>query len=238
MSLFNEQVPATPEKLEDLVGEGKKYRSNEDLIKAVIEKDRFIGQLQGENGELRQTVSKITPPVDRSAEILAKMEELARSRTQITERQPEPEVTERIVETKGLTVDDVDRLLNEREQRRSRTQNVEAVKEELTKRYGPNFQEVLNTLAGKLGVGREFLEQTAAASPQAFLRLVETEKAPSVFTPPASSRTVDFAPQGAQHQKDSYYKKMARDNVKEFNKPAVQSQMMKDGLALGEAFFD
>lgn len=237
MSLFTEPTP-TPVTLADLVGENAKYKTNEDLVKAVIEKDRFINQLQGENAQHRETISKIAPPVDRSQEILAKMDEMFRSRPPITERQPEPLVTERIVDTQGLTVEDVDKLLNEREKARLRTQNVELVKEELTKRYGPNYSEVLKQLAGKLSVGTDFLEQTAATSPQAFLRLVETEKTPSVFTPPVSGLTASFQPSGQQHQKQSYYEKLKVSDKKAYLSPAVQQKQMNDALALGEAYFD
>lgn len=233
MSLITDQP--TTVKLDDLVGEGKKFQTPDALAAAKVESDKFIAQLQRETAELRAELSA-RPTHDRTQEILDRMEALRAAPT--TERQPEPMVTERVVETKGLSVEDVDRLLNEREKARLRTQNIELAKEELVKRFGPNYSDVLKTLAGKLQVSTDFLEQTAATSPQALLKLVDAEKQSSVFTPPSGSSATSFTPTGGVHNKASHYVKLREANRKEYLSLATQSKMYKDAMALGEEFYD
>lgn len=232
MSLF--ETPLADPKFEDFVGEGKKYKTNDDAAKAIVEKDRFIEQLKSETADLRKELQS-RPTVDRAQEILDRLETL---RTPATER-IEPTVSERVVETSGLTLDDVDRLLTEREKKRLATQNVEIVKAELTKLYGSDYSKVLKSLAEKLSVSDDFLSNTAATSPQAFLRLVTTEKAPTGFTAPASSvLTKDFSPTSGVNQKQSYYDKLRETDKKTYFSPAVQNQMYKDAIALKDEFYD
>lgn len=232
MSLF--ETPQTDPKFEDFVGEGKKYKTNDDAAKAIVEKDRFIEQLKSETAELRREIQS-RPTVDRAQEILDRLETL---RTPATER-IEPTVSERVVETSGLTLDDVDRLLTEREKKRLATQNVEVVKSELIKMYGSDYSKVLKSLAEKLSVSDDFLTSTAATSPQAFLRLITTEKAPSGFTAPSSSvLTQDYSPSGGVNQKKSYYDKLRETDKKAYFSTAVQNQMYKDAIALKDEFYD
>lgn len=232
MSLFD--TPPTDPKFEDFVGEGKKYKTTDDAAKALVEKDRFIEQLKSETADLRKELQS-RPTVDRSQEILDRLEILSKPATE----RIEPTVTERVVETTGLTLDDVDRLLNDREKKRLATKNVEIVKDELKKAYGPEYSKVLKSLAEKLGVSDDFLTNTAATSPQAFLRLVASEKVSPQFVPPTSSITTQgFTPTGGTHQKESFYLKLKETDKKKYLSAAVQNQMYKDAMALKEEFHD
>lgn len=232
MSLFEDTV--VDQTAEDVL---KKYKDQDAVAKALVEKDNFIKRLQNETLELRQELN-VRPNTDKSQEILDRLEAL---RTAQTTERPEPTVTERVVETNGLTLDDVERLLSDREKKRLADQNVEIAKNELKKLYGPDFGKVLQTVAEKLGVNEAFLQNTASTSPQALLRLVASEKPanPLAFTPPSSTVTnTTFTPSAGSHQKLSYYMALKETDKKKYFSSAVQNQMYKDGMALKEEFHD
>lgn len=231
MSLF-EAPPTTVEvKFEDLVGEGKKYRDNDAAAKAIVEKDRFIEQLQKEQAEARNIITQQS----KSQEILDRLEAL---RETPTARDEPTQVVERVVEHKGLTIEDVDRLMVERETARRKAGNVEQVKAELVKTHGSNYPAVLNSLAVKLGVTSEYLEHMAGTSPAALLQLVQAEKPAQVFTPPSSHAPGVFNPTGGGPQKRSFYKKIMETDRARYFTPAVQNQMYKDAMVLQEEFRD
>lgn len=235
MSLFTENDPS-PVTVDALVGEGKKYKSVDDLAKAKIEADRFIEQLKAEKAEVLRDMQARPPVSDRSQEILDRLEALARTPT--TERQ-DTTPTER-VEVKGLTEDDVFRILQQREAQSRAQANMNAVKTELVQKFGDQYSQVLKSLQDKLGVDQKFLDNLAAQSPAAFQGLLATVQ-PSgqpVFTPPASSKPDAFKPTGGGAKPRSEYLKLKAENPALYNSPAVQNQMYKDAMALGEKFQD
>ena len=234
MSLFDTPPEATPQSFNELVGEGKKYRDEDAVAKALAEKDRFIAQLQNETAEARRLVTQ----QERSQEILDRLEALRTTPT--AEHQPAPQVVERVEHT-GITTDDVEKLLAEREARAKRTANIEKVKAELVDIYGSNFGGALKSLAESMGVTPDYLENVAAQSPQAFMRLVApSSQGPSAFTPPVSNGQPQsgFIPTAGPNQKRSFYKKLLESDKAKYFSPAVQNRMYKDALVLKEDFWD
>lgn len=232
MSLFEAPVVTPTEvKFEDLVGEGKKYRDNDAAAKAMIEKDRFIEQLQREQSEARALITQ----QNKSQEILDRLEALRKPTAEDVSVQKD---VERVVESKGLTIEDVDKLMADREASRRRASNVELVKQEMVKAHGSNYPSVLNSLAAKLGVTSEYIENMAGTAPQALLQLVKAEKPSQGFTPPTSHSPGVFQPTGGGPQKRSFYKKIMDTDHDRYFSPAVQNQMYKDAMVLKEEFRD
>jgi hypothetical protein len=230
MSLFENGDPVT---FDALVGEGKKYKDPDAVAKAIIEKDRFIEQLKAEKAEvLRDLTTRQVP--DRSQEILDRLNAL---NTRPATESPVTEPTER-VEVKGLSEDDVLKLLQQRDAKARAEANVNAVKAELKKKFGDQYQTALNTLQEKMGVDQKFLDNIAAQSPAAFMQLLGGEKPEAVFTPPTSTRPETFKPTNTGPQPRSHYLKLKAENRSEYDKPATQNKMYKDAMAMGEAFFD
>lgn len=232
MSLFDE-TNVTP-KFEDFVGEGKKYKSNDDVAKALIEKDRFIERLKTEAEEARQVLST-RPLVDRSQEILDRIEALKVE--PVTERPvvtPTPERTE----VKGLSLDDIERVLNEREQKKIAQGNIDKVKAALSEKYGDQWRTQLKSTAEKLNVNASFLENTAAQSPEAFFRLIgDVQTQETLFTPPASSVTIGFTPTAGTARNEDYYKKLKASDPKKYLSAEIRNQQYKDMMSLKEAYY-
>ncbi len=233
MSLF-ENNETTVAKFEDLVGEGKKYKDQDAAVKAIIEKDSFIERLKSEQEQLRQELAA-RPAVDRSQEILDRLEALNRKEP-VTERIQTTD-TER-TEVKGLSIDDVERVLVERERRARAESNINSVKAKLQEQFGDKYGPALKSMAEKNGLSEKALNDLAAQSPQLVLNLMGTVKPEGLFTPPSSSGSGDFTPSASGAQPLSYYLKLkATDKNAYFSKP-VQNQMYKDGMVLKEAFND
>lgn len=231
MSLFEEPQKTNP--VEALVGEGKKYKTVDDLAASRIEADNFIEQLKRENAELRQR-----PVVDRTQEILDRMEALRNE--PVTQIQPQPVVTER-TEVKGLSEEDVLRLMDERSKKARGDANVNLVKQELQKKYGDKYPQALKSMAEKNGLGTKFLDQMAAESPQALLNLMGSEKHETLFTPPVSvvqPGNEKFTPTSGNPRTEAYYENLKITDRKLYNSKPVQDQMMKDAIALNMAFYD
>lgn len=235
MSLFDNGADQAP-KFEDLVGEGKRYADAEAVAKAVAEKDRFIEQLKREAQEAREMVTSRTPVVDRTQEILDQLEAL-KNREPVTGR--EDTIHAERTEVKSLTPEDIDRILNEREQVSQRKQNVAAVKAKLVELYGQDYGTALKAVAEKNGLSAQALDNLAAQSPRLVLNLFDTPKADRGFVPPTSSAHRDgFAPTAGGHKPRSWWNELkAKDPVKYLSQES-RMQQYKDAMVLKEAFED
>lgn len=229
--------------LEDYVGEGKKFKSAEDLAKGKAESDLFIERLQRENAEMRgELKTRIT------------LEEAVQRISSLEPRSPsndgDPPRREGDDGTSVVTPDKLDALLDEalskREQANQRQRNTEFVKTKLQETFGANFARELKERAAKLGVGEQFLNNLAAEQPGAFLKLFDIgttkrEADSTVFTPPRTSVNSDaqtFRPgnDGVRHK--SYYDNIRKTDPTRYWTPAVQNEMHKEAIRQGPAFFD
>lgn len=228
----------TEVKLEDLVGDGKKFKSVEDLAKGKLESDRFIAQLQSELKGIREELNtRIT--------LTEFMDNFKNSNTQ--PNQPSGDNQDRTGgESTALKPDDLRKLLDEelakREQVSTARQNLNTVKQKLSEAFGPNYATRLEEEARKLNVSKEFLNNMAATTPSAFFRLVGVEaSAPrdngDVFSPPPSQRTATPLGNGTSKNK-SYFDKIKAADPKVYWSPAVQNEMHREALRQGEAFFN
>jgi hypothetical protein len=230
MSLF-EGADQTP-KFEDLL---EKYKDQEAIAKAVAEKDRFIEQLKREAQEAREMITQRPPAEDKLQAILDRMEDLRRE--PVTERQPhmEPERTEVV---KGLTADEVEQILVQREAKLQAKRNVEVVKQKFVEVYGNNYGQALDAVAKKNGLSPEDLDALAARSPQLVLNLMGETKTDRTFAPPASSATVDNFKPSAGPKPRSWWNELKTKDKATYLSPAMRNQQYKDAMALGEAFED
>lgn len=231
MSLFED---ATTPAFDDLVGEGKKYKSPEDVAKAVVEKDRFIERLKSEQEELRKELST-RPVVDRSQEILDRLENL--NREAVTERPPITPEPERI--DKGLSLDDVEKVLIDRERRARSEANILFVKEKLKEAFGDKYGQALKSIAEKNNLSEKALNDLAAQSPQLILNLAaQPSHKESMFVPPENSGNPSFTPSAGGAKPLSYYNQLRATDRNKYFSQTVQQQMYKDGMTLKEAFYD
>lgn len=229
--------------LEELVGEGKKFKSQEDLARAKLESDAFIARLQGELQGIRTELNtRLT--VEQMMDKITAAKEATNSNT--NGNQP---VVNGDSGAKSLTEEDLTALVEDRiskiEKARIQESNLNQVRQVLTEKFGADFPSHLKQTAATLGVGEEFLNNLAKEQPKAFLALVGQEvpktsnPQPNLFTPTPSQqipRTSSFTPTG--ERKKSFYDDLKTKDAAAYWSPKVQNQMHQDAIKLGEVFFD
>lgn len=231
MSLFtNDQTMA----FDDLVGEGKKYKTNDDAAKAIFEKDRFIEQLKSEAEEFRKELQSRSA-VDKSQEILDRLDALRKEPVTEGRLTTEPERTE----VKGLSVEDVDKLLQARERKAQENANIAKVKAALEEEFGDQYDKALKSIGEKNGLTPKALDELAAQAPQLVLNLINGVVKKDVgFTPPNSSLSTGFVPTSGNIRTRSYYNKMKETDRTKYFSAEVRAQQYKDAMSLGDAFED
>lgn len=231
---------------ETLVGDGKKFKTPEELAKAKAESDRFIQQLQGELSGLRTELS-----TRQTLEQL--MDKFGSQRVPENTNQSHNQNSEGGdgQNVKTLTEADIARLVEERltqtEKARLHQANLQTVQNTLIESFGQDYVTHLKAKASELGVTEDYLTTLAKETPKAFLKLVDAtgQKAPqqanSLFSPPASqhlpsTQSKSFAPTGERLK--SWYDDLKSRNPTEYWSPKVQNQMHQDAIRLGEKFFN
>lgn len=227
---------------EDLVGEGKRYKDNAALAKAIAEKDRFIERLKSESQEARDAVLRQEEELNtfrNQTELLTRIE--AKLRQLPDSDRDTPDTRNELNDTPNLTRDDVLSLLQTREQEKTKEQNARQVEATLSQEFGADWRDRVRTFAKELNVSTQYLTAIAQDSPTAFYRLIgvtpnkdarpPVSPAPprsTVSSPPAQTgaRTYEFYQQQRKEKGDTWY----------FSS-SVQRQLWNDLSTLGEKEF-
>lgn len=234
MAVFDE-VPVTPENpLENLVGEGKKFKSVEDLAKSKIEADNFIETLKTENAQFKAQLAE-----------RVSLEEAIKA-LQTPKAPPVPNApTERVEEKVPDLSQRIKAELESVERDRILKNNVETVANKLVEVYGSEekAKEVVNNLAKELGVSTKWLMDSAAASPKAFFKQVGLDETKTATTPAPRGdvnteafrklNTTQHAPGSYEHIRDT----VAGSDVKKMLDPRYLNASMQAALKDPDKFF-
>lgn len=213
--------------LSNLVGEGKKFKTVEDLAKGKAEADAFIEKLKGEVDELRK-------------ELQAGLS-LKQAIQEVDKRGNQPESN---VAPKG-SVDPselpklVNEMLEQRELEKVREANIKEADRQIVALFNGDRQkskEFLEKKAAELGVGVNWLADMAATSPKAVMNFLGLETtAPN--TAALNNRSVNtdaqtFAPNaGPVKGSKAYYDKIRKENPSLYFSPKVQQEIFEAAKA-------
>lgn len=227
-----------------LVGEGKKYATVEEAVKALAHAQTFIETLKSDNAHLKNELqSRIT---------MEEFLERQNSRSNppvIPSDEPKPVVPSaaNVSSAPALSKEEVMQIAIEAMKaettKATRERNVAEAVSQLEAAFGSDYKSKVAAKAQELGVGTEFLSSLAAQSPKALLELVGATKVPArvennMFAPPPSNRNAAASPAPNSNTRNkAYYDAIRKNNLNEYLSARVQSQMHKDALALGEAFY-
>jgi hypothetical protein len=229
----------------DLVGEGKKYKTDAELAKAAVFKDAHISRLEREAAEARAKTEDLQNELSTRTRLEALVDNIT-SNTSKTPSSEEPTRLREQVPSSHLTPtqleEQIDALLTSREKARLGKTNRDLVKTKLVETYGPNYSNKVREQGSALGLGENFLNNLASENPTAFFKLLGIEaKTPtrSIFSPPVSEINSDataFSPNASTRNK-AYYDKLRVDKGDRYYwSPEVQTQMHKDALTDPQAF--
>jgi vacuolar-type H+-ATPase subunit I/STV1 len=227
--------------LNDLVGEGKKFKTPDDLAKAKLESDRFIEKLQNEQRELREELNKRLTIED----ALRKAQEAG---VQVEPRQPsEPApVPQRQNEQLNIS-SEVEKVITKREQESKFRNNLETVFSRMTDLYGnaDKAAEVISSRSRELGMSVNALQQMASENPKAFFQLLGVQDKPQGAPQTSSWNNVKntTAMKNAAGSTTTvpgtykYYEEIRKSDPAAYFSPRVQLQMDKDAREKGEKFY-
>lgn len=231
----NEPLDTPEVKFDDLVGEGRKYRDQDAVAKALTEKDRFIAQLQRENAEAREAIQKRINEQSFN-------DRLERLNARSPDEQQDPPAPQQGREAPAVTVtpETIDKLLDEREAKKKAEANLEVAVHRLKELYGDDYKRHVAKQAQGLGITTADLTALASRSPDAFFRAIGVEanqrQVDAFSAPPRPSVT---APATAGSQKNyQYYSKLRQEKGEAwYFTPQVQNEIWNAVKTLGEAEF-
>lgn len=228
--------------LEKYVGEGKKYKTVEDLAKAYDNANNVIPTLKEDLQTQREFIA-------------AKLEELANQRnTHIppNDQTVEPRATNPApAAPPNGGVEELDarikQILENDRTERTYQDNAQKTESVLIERLGSREAAIqaVQQKAQELGVEPGYLKQTAFTSPKAFFNLmgIDPEIKPTSSSTPGSASDVN--PRALAENSTAvkagtygYYDNLRKSDPKRYWSPAMQKQMMLDAQAKGDEFFN
>lgn len=220
----------TQEALAMLVGEGRKYKTVEELAKGYVNADEHIEVLKSDNEKLKQEAAKGKT----INEVLERIEQ---------SRKPAGDTTSG--SAKGVSVEDIERLvdarLTGRETALTRSANIGKAEAALSAKYGDKAKEVYAQKADT-PAKRRALNELAAIDPDMFVGLFQTTA--EVRNPAdGSNKAVDTL--NAQQQSGrvadpdckEFYDVMRKKEPSKFYSQAIQLEMHKKLAANKDKFF-
>lgn len=228
--------------LEALVGEGKKFKTVEELAKGKQESDAFIIQLEGESKTIRERVVELEGASDKQATVAELIAAVKAADKGSTEDKVTPMSEEDLAkQVKNIMQGETDAQTRASNRALANQSVLDMVKgdEEAAKSYLAERAKQLNlTVAG--------LTELGETSPKAFAALVTTD--PTKTSSQASISSLDgkntaALPTGDGVQIEGHNTKVYFDALKKeigpqkfWNSSKIQGEMHKAKVALGERF--
>jgi len=227
---------------EDLVGEGKKFKTVDDLAKGKLEADTFIEKLQREQKELREEL-------DKRLTVEAALRHAQEAGIRVDP--PQPKANDPPPARQAENEPDIDsritKALEARDRNKATQDNLQTATAKLVEVYGTpeKAAEIVKARAEELGMTRQQLGDMASSNPKAFYRLVGLDAKPAE-APKASSWSNPKNPAamaavaGASVVKAGTYKhyeEIRRSDPAAYFSPRVQLQMDKDAREKGDSFY-
>lgn len=217
--------------LEELVGDGKKFKTPEDLAYGKAQADAYVEVLKRQLDQYRADYMEAKNEIAARA----KFEELVdRLKSPTSENQntnqgtKQPEIDMTQIETL------VSNKIQQTETNRRQKENLDMVKAKLYERFGDNLENHLK----EVGLDGESAAELAKVNPQLVLKALGVDKPiqPGFQPPPRNSS--GFTPKPEQKRTWSYYQDMYKKNPSAKFDPKINVQMQKDYISLGTAFED
>jgi chromosome segregation ATPase len=214
--------------LAKLVGDGKKFKDEEDLARGKLEADAFIDQLKEELRGLREDLKRATD--ERKAN--ETRDELAKLREQISQRQTDTESKENT--TPELATEDLEKMIENhitaRETRATAKSNLDQTNRDLIEHYGDRDKaaEAVKARADELGLSVDQITEMASKSPRAAMALVRGDAGstrPATIDKSSSVSSEAVSDGIAKLSTKAQFEELRRKNPTAYWDPKVQNQI-------------
>lgn len=221
--------------LSNLVGEGKKYKTVEDLAKSRVEADLFIDTLKTENRAYREALL--------SGDVEAALKALQAP----AQKQGDPATQQKGNQSQtqsSLTKEEILDIVNERDRNLSAQTNVSSFNATVTGLFGEKAQNVISAKLSELKVDPAQFTKLVETSPKAAMALVGIREDASKGTgkpvgngqSPTNSQAF-FANSDNSTENWQYFQRMRKELKQDYYKPEVQQRVMAARKKLGDAFW-
>lgn len=238
MAVF-EETQTTGATVNDLVGEGKKYKTVDDLATSRLEADNFIEVLKGEKAAESAEVARLKAELEKRISVEDQIKALTKAPVAPASNAP----TERVEEKPDLSQAvraEVERL----NRNQMITTNVETVANKLVEVFGSEekAKEVVNQKAKELKVSVKFLMDSAAASPEAFYATIGLNASRGNAPAPKGDVNTEAFRQNntstiAPGSHEEYRQKFAGSDVKKLLDPAYLLGSMEAAMKDPDKYF-
>jgi hypothetical protein len=230
--------------LTELVGEGKKFKSPEELAKGKAASDLYIKQMERRIDEMRQDYLKLREEHNAGPKLQELIDKLAQKQHASSENTLDANDvnnTAPVFDTKQIE-SLVSSKIQELETSKRQQENYRSVQEKLIERFGPNYKTHLKQHIDELGITDEFANNLALTAPKVFMKTIgldQPQKREGFQAPPRSEERRDnFSPTAGHKRTWSYYQQMKKENPTLYYDPKTLVQITKDAVELGDAFED
>ncbi len=213
-----------------LVGPGKKYADYAALEESRLAADEHITNLETEMSRLRDDLDTRLSYEDFLTQMQASREADTRTEHNQTRQTSSQQET-------AITPQDIERIVEQREQRKRLETNLDTAIAKYAEVNGPNHALKLKQQATDLGMSEDQLKTMAASNPKAFFKLTgveEVKKQDSFQAPLRTSVNSDALGSGNTPNKEAEkFKAIYAKSPSEYWSPVVQNQLHKavaDGL--------
>lgn len=238
------QIDPDKSYVEQLVGEGKKFKDAEALARGKLESDTYIETLLAKIDSVSTELEKRMTAEEIADQIRSQMQPNPSNQQELPNPDGENGQGNQNQNNKpNFTTDDIEALLEKKLEEKSavsrKQANIDEVNKTLRDKIGVTANQVLADKATEMGVTLEYLKEQAAISPKAFYNMINLNPQQTQgtgFVPPDSSVTTP--PSGTTVRNKAYYDKMYRENPKLRMDAKTTVQEHKDMQRLGVEFFN
>lgn len=225
--------------LAELVGEGKKYASIEELAKAKMFADKHIKNLETEQEELRKDLSTRLSVDEALERVRQQQQQPPKTNAANTASNPAPVEPKNALSNDEQLVARMRELMAEEKTREVQESNFSQAIDALVSVYGDDktARAAIQSRAKELGVGVNFLRDAASTSPRAFKELMGLDGGASTSNNNAlkGSRS-DVNPDAIVNQQKrapkagtyAFYENLRKTDPKLYWQPKTQRQMHAD----------
>lgn len=210
-----------------LVGDGKKFKTVDDLARAKIESDNFIEQLKRENAQARDEVKKAALADEQLEALRNEIKALREARGEPSRDHTNPALT--IESVKSLVAE----TITQAERNRTASQNISEANDSMVKQHGSleAAAQAVKARASEVGMTVEALRDIAAKSPTAFAKIMGTEppKSAEPLSPNrvATERTPNPGGDAPAEGTKAYFDAILKRSRQEYFTPRVQQAIWK-----------
>lgn len=218
-----------------LVGEGKKFKTVDDLARGKAAADAHVSNLEKELAELRSELSTRLTVEDFVSKLkVGQYSTESESGNNQTREPVDPPSNE----NKMSLQEEVQKALRAELEKSSREANIAKAKQALKERLGDNYNEKLQKIAEGLGVKPEFLSSMAASSPEGLVKVIEsvTPKGDNRPLGVVTETSVPNSQEGSRNFK--FYQDLRRKDPELYFSKRVQKEIHDQAMKLGRDFYN